>query len=238
MAPVLSDILAGVAASVAPGMTTAAISDQIEIALKAAHLEPAMKGYHEFPASATVSLDEQIIHAIPSQRRVADGDLIKIQTAGLGRETFVAQGWTFGVGQISSESTRLLATASHALHAAVAVIRAGARTGDVGAAIQSTVEEAGFAVLRHFVGNGIGRMLHEEPAIPCYGLRGKGRRLESGQMLHVQVMLKAGSPDVRIADDGWTVLGADGGRGAIKTCMVQVEDSGCRLLGRFLDLAC
>jgi methionyl aminopeptidase len=168
---------------------------------------------------------------------VADGDLIKIQTTGRGRETFVAQGWTFGVGQISAESTRLLATASHALHAAVAAIRAGARIGDIGAAIQGTVEGAGFAVIRQFVGNGIGRMMHEEPAIPCYGVRGRGARLNIGQMLHVQVMLKAGSPDVRIADDGWTVLGTDGRRGAIKTCMVRVEDNGGRLLGRFLDSA-
>lgn len=192
MAPALSDILAEVAARVTPGLTTVAINDQVDRALGEAGLEPAMKDYNGFPMSATVSVNEQILHAIPSTRRVSDGDLIKIQTAGRGREGFVAQGWTFGVGTVPAQTTRLLATASEALCAAATVIRAGARTGDVGAAIQETVEGAGFAVIRQFVGSGIGRALHEPPALPCYGVRGRGLRLNRGQVLHVQVIMKRG----------------------------------------------
>jgi methionyl aminopeptidase len=235
LAPVLSDILAAVAAQVVPGITTAAIDDQIERALKSAGLRPAMKGYRGFPNSSTVSLNEQMLHAIPSARRVADGDLIKIQTAGRGREGFVAQGWSFGVGNVGSESVRLLNASSRALRAATAVIHAGTRIGDVGAAIQETVEGAGFVVIRQFVGSGIGRELHQEPHLPCYGVSGRGQALNTGQILHVQVILKVGSPEVLTADDGWTISSADGRSGAIKSCMLEVEEGGCRLLGRFLD---
>jgi methionyl aminopeptidase len=235
LAPAVSDILAEVGASVVPGTTTLAINEQIDRGLRAAGLEPAMKGYRDYPMSSTVSLNEEVLHAIPSQRRVQDGDLLKIQTAGRGKEGFVAQGWTFGVGSISAESARLISTASEALRAAQAVIRAGVRTGDVGATIQETAEREGMTVIRQFLGSGIGRQLHQEPPLPCHGVRGRGRRLKTGEVLHVHVILKEGSPDLRIADDGWTALAADGRRGVIHSCMMEVEPDGCRLLGRFPD---
>ena len=194
MAPVLSDILAKVAAGVVPGITTIAINDQIDHALREAGLEPAMKGYNGFPMSATVSVNEQILHAVPSARQIASGDLIKIQTAGRGREGFVAQGWTFGVGRMAAESAHVLTTANAALRSAAAMIRAGARVGDVSAAIQATVEGSGCSVIRRFVGSGIGRMMHQPPSVPGFGVRGTGARLKRGEVLHVHVILKAGSP--------------------------------------------
>jgi methionyl aminopeptidase len=235
MAPALSEILAGVAAGIRPGATILAIDDQIERGLRQAGLEPAMKGYGGYPMSSAISVNEQILHGIPSGRRLAEGDLVKIQTAGRGREGFVAQGWTFPVGSVSSGSATLLSTASRALRAAAAVIRAGARLGDIGAAIQRTVEGEGLAVVRQFTGSGIGRQLHQEPSVPGYGVNGRGAQLNTGQVLHVQVILKEGSPDLRFEDDGWTAVAADERRGAIKSCMMEVEPDGCRLLGHFLD---
>jgi methionyl aminopeptidase len=194
-----------------------------------------MKGFNGYAFSATFSVNEEVLHGFPSSRLLAAGDIVKIETGSFTARGFASQGWTFPVETASGPDSRLLATATRALRAAQASIRAGARVGDIGHAIQQTVEAEGLAVVRQFVGYGMGAQRIQAPAIPGYGKQGLGAKLREGQILNVHVILKAGSPDVLIAENGWTAVASDGKRGALKSCMMEVEARGCRLLGRFLD---
>jgi methionyl aminopeptidase len=234
-APLVSDVLASVARLLRPGVTTEHLHAILEKELSERNLGPAMKGFNGYPFSATFSVNEEVLHGLPSARRLAAGDIVTIETGSFTPRGFASQGWTFPVGSVSDFDSGLLATATRALRVAQSAIRPGARVGDIGHAIQTTAEAQGLAVVRQFVGYGMGARRIQEPAIPGYGKEGQGAKLREGQILNVHVILKAGSPDVSIAENGWTAVAADGKRGALKSCMMEVEARGCRLLGRFLD---
>jgi methionyl aminopeptidase len=233
--PLVSAVLSSAARLLRPGVTTDQLHAAIEKGLAERDLGPAMKGYNGYPFSATFSVNEEVLHGLPSSRRLAAGDIVKIETGSFTGRGFASQGWTFPVGNVSAADSRLLATATRALRAAQATIRTGARAGDIGHAIQTTVEAQGLVVVRQFVGYGMGARRIQAPMIPGYGTQGRGAKLREGQILNVHVILKAGSPDVSIAEDGWTAVASDGNRGALKSCMMEVDAGGCRLLGRFLD---
>ncbi len=235
IAPVVSEALRQVGRGLRPGMTTRAVHDEVVTLLRRAGLEPAMAGYNGYPAGAAVSINDEILHAIPSDRQLRTGDLVTIETGGVSERAYASQGWTFAVGEVDEERHKLLVAARRALERAIGVVRRGARIGDLGAAIQEEIESAGFAVVRDYVGYGMGRERIQPPQLPCYGRAGTGRRLVPGQVLHIHVIAKAGGWQVSLEDDEWTTRSADGRPGVLLTAMVLVEEDGAVLLSRLID---
>lgn len=229
----LSAVFDEIGAALKPGMTTAAIEQTAIELLKKDGLGAAMLNYRGFPASAAVSLNEEVLHAIPStERTIQGGDLVKVQVNGELHGFFGAMGWTFPIGAVDDEKARLLRAGRQALTKAIEAVRAGVRTGDIGATIQETIEDAGFSVVRDFIGYGIGRGLHQEPKISGVGIRGRGLRFMSGQVLCLHVIASAGSWEVDILEDDWTAVTQDKRPSVLFTAMVLVTKDGCETLTR------
>ena len=222
IAPLVSGVLAALGRSLRPGLRTKDLEAQAVELLRAVDLDPRMLGYRGFPAAIAVSVDEEVLHGIPSERTIESGQLVKIQVGGRTLAGTANQGWSFAVGEVGAEKTRLRDVGVQALRDALATIRTGARTGDVGAAIQGTLEAAGFAAVRDYVGYGIGEKAMQRPQLPCYGARGRGERLEEGMLLHVHVIGAAGGYEVERKPDGWTTVTADGRPGVLVTAVVRV----------------
>jgi methionyl aminopeptidase len=191
---------------------------------------PAFLGYHGYPASLCVSVNDEVVHGIPSPRVLAEGDVVGLDFGA------VLDGWygdaaeTVAVGKIASETARLLETGREALARAVGAVRPGATTGDVGSAVQRYVEARGYSVVRDFVGHGIGRRLHEPPHLPNFGTPGAGERLLPGMVLAIEPMINAGAPDVEQLDDGWTAVTADGSLSVHFEHTVAVTENGPEIL--------
>jgi methionyl aminopeptidase len=215
-----------------PGATTADLDAAARDVLERRRARSNFLGYHGFPAVACISPNEVIVHGIPDERVLADGDIVSIDCGA------IVEGWhgdaaiTVGVGTISEADQRLIDTTRAALDAAIAVARAGSRLGDVGAAVEAVATAGGFAVVREYVGHGIGTAMHEEPDIPNYGPAGRGLRLRAGMVLAIEPMLTAGRARNRTLDDGWTVVTADGSRAAHFEHTVAITDSGPEVLTR------
>jgi methionyl aminopeptidase len=231
------EVLDEIRAAVAPGLTTLEIDRMAEAGLRRRGAVPAFLGYRGFPASICVSVNEEVVHGIPSARRALQpGDVVGLDLGA------VLEGWygdaaiTVPVGSVAPEALRLLEVTRAALGRGTAEARPGARVGDIGAAVQRCVEAAGFAVVRDFVGHGIGRALHEPPQIPNYGPPGRGSRLEAGMVLAIEPMVNAGSPEVCFLEDGWTAATADGSLSAHFEHTVAVTADGPRVLGLRSDL--
>ena len=190
-------------------MTTRQLDELAERRLREAGAEPAFKGYHGYPATICASVNEQVVHGIPNERPMAEGDIISIDMGAKLDGFFGDSAVTVPVGRISPEAERLLSVTKTALDRAVATVRAGARVSDIGAAVQAYVEAHGFSVVREFVGHGIGTALHEEPQIPNYGTAGRGPRLAEGMVLAIEPMVNAGKPAVKVLGDGWTAVTKD-----------------------------
>jgi methionyl aminopeptidase len=225
---VVAQVLAEVAARVKPGVTTLALEAVAEAAIARAGAEPAFKGYHGYPCVLCASVNEEIVHGIPSERTLQPGDIVSLDVG-------VKLDWYFGdsattvaLEPVAPETARLLSVTREALEKAIAQMRAGNYLGDVSAAVQKHVEAAGFNVVREFVGHGIGTRLHEEPQVPNYVTAGKGRgpKLEPGMVLALEPMVATGSPDVRIRADRWTAVTADGGNAAHFEHCVAVTQNG------------
>ncbi len=223
-------VLAELKAMVAPGVTTAELDALAERRLSEAGAEPAFKGYHGYPATICASINEQVVHGIPSNRALADGDIISVDMGAKLDGYFGDSAVTVPVGTISADATQLLTVTEESLHRALAVVRAGARVSDIGAAVQQHVEVHGFSVVREFVGHGIGAKLHEEPQIPNYGLPGRGPRLAEGMVLAIEPMVNIGKPAVKVLGDGWTAVTKDGSLSAHFEHTVVVTANGCRIL--------
>jgi methionyl aminopeptidase len=187
-------------------------------------------GYHGFPAVVCVSPNEVIVHGIPGERRLADGDIVSIDCGA------IIDGWhadaavTVPVGEVDEESRRLIEVTRGALEAAIKAMVEGNRLGDVGAAIAETATSAGFSVVREYTGHGIGTAMHEEPAVPNVGPAGRGMRLREGMVLALEPMVNAGKAATRLCPDGWTVVTADGRRSAHFEHTIAVTESGPRVL--------
>jgi methionyl aminopeptidase len=223
-------VLAELKTMIAPGVTTAEVDALAEQRLREAGAEPAFKGYHGYPATICASVNEQIVHGIPSSRSLKDGDILSVDLGAKLDGFYGDSAVTVPVGAISSEAARLLEVTEQALGEALAVVRAGARLSDIGAAVQRHVEANGFTVVREFVGHGIGMALHEEPQIPNYGTPGRGPRLAEGMVLAIEPMVNMGSPEVIVADDGWTASAVDGRPSAHFEHVVAVTDNGPEIL--------
>jgi methionyl aminopeptidase len=229
-------VLRELAVAVRPGVTTLQLDELAERRLREAGAEPAFKGYHGYPATICASVNEQVVHGIPNERPMAEGDIISIDMGAKLDGFFGDSAVTVPVGRISPEAERLLSVTKTALDRAVATVRAGARVSDIGAAVQSYVEAHGFSVVREFVGHGIGTALHEEPQIPNYGTAGRGPRLVEGMALAIEPMVNAGKPAVKVLGDGWTAVTKDKTLSAHFEHTVVVTEDGCRVLTLLPDV--
>jgi methionyl aminopeptidase len=223
-------VLKELAAAVKPGVSTRQLDELAERRLREAGAEPAFKGYHGYPATICASVNEQVVHGIPNDRPMSEGDIVSIDMGAKLDGFFGDSAVTVPVGKIAPEAERLLTVTKTALDRAVATVRAGARVSDIGAAVQSYVEANGFSVVREFVGHGIGTALHEEPQIPNYGTAGRGPRLAEGMALAIEPMVNAGKPAVKVLGDGWTAVTKDKALSAHFEHTVVVTEDGCRIL--------
>ncbi|HWP99165.1 MAG TPA: type I methionyl aminopeptidase [Vicinamibacterales bacterium] len=204
-------VLTELASLARPGVSTAELDAYAERRVRDAGAVPAFKGYRGYPATLCASVNDEVVHGIPSARRVLrEGDIVSLDMGVLYDGFYGDAALTVGVGRIAPAAARLLAVTEEALFRGIAAARPGARLSDIGHAIQSYVEAEGFSVVREFVGHGIGARLHEEPQIPNYGEPGRGVRLVPGMVLAIEPMVNLGRPGVRILDDGWTAVTRDG----------------------------
>ena len=228
---VVAEVLAELRAAVSPGVTTLELDALAEAGARRRGAEPAFKGYHGYPASLCASVNDEVVHGIPSAGRVLrEGDVIGLDFGVVLDGFYGDAAITVAVGEVGDEARRLLEITSAALDAAVAEVRPDARVGDLGAAVQRCVEPAGFSVVRDFVGHGIGRKLHEPPQVPNYGAAGTGVRLRPGMVLAIEPMVNAGGPEVRTLDDGWTAVTADGSLSAHFEHTVAITEEGPEIL--------
>ncbi len=223
-------VLKELAAAVRPGVTTADLDAIAEQRLREAGAASAFKGYHGYPATICASVNEEVVHGIPSPRALVEGDIVSIDLGAKLDGFYGDSAVTVAVGVVTPEAQRLLDVTKTALDRAVAAVKAGARVSDIGAAVQSYVEAQGFSVVREFVGHGIGTSLHEEPQIPNYGTAGRGPRLAEGMALAIEPMVNAGKPAVKVLGDGWTAVTKDKGLSAHFEHTVVVTEDGCRVL--------
>jgi methionyl aminopeptidase len=207
----VGEVLSELAARVAPGVTTAELDRAAEDLILSAGATPAFKGYHGYPATICASINDEVIHGIPSGRRVLqESDIIAIDVGVQLDGYYGDSAITVPVGKVSEEAARLLRVTEESLYKAIDCVRPGARVSDIGHAVQRHVEAHGFSVVREFVGHGIGQRMHEEPQVPNYGEPGRGPRLTEGMVLAIEPMVNAGRPEVKVLKDGWTAVTRDG----------------------------
>ncbi len=205
----VADVLAELREMVRPGVTTAELDRFAEQRVREAGGVPAFKGYHGFPATLCTSVNEEVIHGIPSARALCDGDIISIDLGVLLDGFYGDAAITVPLGTIDSRVTELLNVTEESLYRGIEQARVGARVSDIGAAVQQHVEAHGFSVVREFVGHGVGTALHEEPQVPNYGPAGRGPRLAEGMTLAIEPMVSMGRAAVKVLRDGWTAVTKD-----------------------------
>jgi methionyl aminopeptidase len=206
----VGEVLSELAAAVAPGVSTADLDELAEKRIRQAGATPAFKGYHGYPATICASINDEVIHGIPSGRRVLnEGDIISIDVGASLDGYFGDSAVTLPVGPISESAAALLRVTEEALYKAIEAAKPGKRVSDIGHAVQKHVEAYGFSVVREFVGHGIGQRMHEEPQIPNYGEPGHGPRLAEGMVLAIEPMVNAGTAAVKVLADGWTAVTRD-----------------------------
>ncbi len=212
--------------AIRPGITTLELDAIAEETIRAAGAEPSFKGYHGYPASICVSVNEQVIHGIPGDRKLAEGDIVSVDVGAVLDGYHGDSARTFAVGAVSSLARKLMRVTEECLMAAIEVARVGMTLGDIGYAVQSHAESNGFSVVRDFVGHGIGRHMHEDPAVPNYGRPGQGRRLRPGMVLAIEPMVNAGSHGVEVLSDNWTAVTRDGSLSAHFEHTVAITENG------------
>jgi len=193
----------------------------------------AFKGYHGFPAALCTSLNNQVVHGMPSDKTVLkDGDILSIDCGVVVDGFYSDCAVTYAIGTPSALTKRLLDVTKASLEAAILEAVVGGRLGDISAAVQEMCEDAGFGVVREFVGHGIGKTMHEDPQVPNYGKRGKGPRLKAGMVLAIEPMINAGGPEVKVLKDGWTAVTVDGSYSAHFEHTVAITKDGPMVLTR------
>lgn len=229
---VVREVLETVRVLVKPGATTLDLERAAEAKLNELGAKPAFKGYHGFPCVLCTSVNSEVVHGIPSSKRILkEGDIVSIDCGAAVEGYYGDAAITVPVGEkIDPKTARLLEITEKSLHSAIAAVRPGATLGDVGAAVQRTVEAEGFSVVRDFVGHGIGVHMHEDPQVPNFGEPGRGMKLKPGMVLAIEPMVNAGGPDVQVLGDGWTAVTGDGSMSAHFEHTVAVTPDGARVL--------
>ncbi len=227
---VVAETLALLGERARPGVTTAELDALADELIRSHGGAPTFKGYRGYPASICTSPNDMVVHGIPGPYPLAEGDILSVDV-GVTLHGFVADSaYTFAIGEISTEAERLLEGCRAALAAGVEQCRPGNRLSDISHAIQVATEEHGFSVVRSLVGHGVGRAMHEEPQIPNYGEPGRGPVLAPGMTFAIEPMINAGSPDVVVHDDQWSISTADGSLSAHFEHTVAITDDGPRVL--------
>ena len=197
--------------AIRPGMTTLELDTKIRRYIEKCGATPTFLGYNGFPGSACISLNQEVIHGIPSNKVIIqEGDIVKVDVGARFRGYNGDSARTFAVGKVSDEALRLISVTEQSFYEAMKVAKAGNRIGDIGHAVESFVISNGFSVVKTYTGHGVGADLHEEPEIPNYGRPGRGARLYPGMTLAIEPMVNAGTDKIRVRKDGWTVVTADG----------------------------
>ncbi len=227
---VTADVLTELMQAVRPGISTAELDRMAEAGIRARGGIPTFKGYHGFSASICASVNDEVVHGIPGERVLRDGDLLSIDI-GTTLDGYVSDSAvTVAVGSISSAARRLLEVTQECLMLGIAAMRVGGHVGDIGAAVQAHAEAHGYGVVRELVGHGVGREMHEEPQVPNYGSAGTGAELREGLVLAIEPMITQGSPRVSIQKDGWTVVTADGKLAAHFEHTIALTATGAKVL--------
>ena len=229
---IVAEILEGLKERIRPGVETRELDELAEEMSRQRQVVPAFKGYRGYPRSLCVSVNEEIVHGIPGPRRLKAGDVVSLDFGVRYDGYFGDAAITVAVGDVSPKAKALMAATEQALYAGIAQFQVGRRLSDISHAVQTVVEGAGFAVVREFVGHGIGRSLHEDPQLPNYGPPGKGPVLQAGMTLAIEPMTAAGSFEIRILADGWTAVTRDGSLAAHYEHTVALTENGAMILSR------
>ena len=226
----LKEVFGVVAPLIAPGLTTMELNAEIEKKISSLGATAPCKGYMGYPAAACISIDDVVVHGIPSLRRLAEGEIVSVDIV-LKLNGYCADATrTYAVGKISEEKQRLIDVTRRCFYNGVAKLRAGARLGDAQSAIQMTAELAGYGVVRAMAGHGIGRSMHEDPSVYNFGRRGTGMRLKAGTVICIEPMIAMGDWRVNVLDDGWTAVMADKKPAAHYENTVVIREDGTEIL--------
>ncbi len=207
------------------GVSTAYIDQQVHGYILERGAKPSFLGYGGFPGSICISINDEVIHGIPGDRKIADGDIVSIDVGATVDGFHGDNAATFAVGEVSGENLKLIEVTRECLFRAIAVAKKGNRIGDIGHAVQSYAEENGFSVVREFIGHGVGKKLHEDPEVPNFGVSGHGVRLLPGMTLAIEPMINAGQKEIHILKNGWTVVTEDGSNSAHFEMSVAITDN-------------
>jgi len=230
---IVGQILVELGELVKPGVSTADLDFFAQVRTKELGAKPAFKGYHGFPGTLCVSVNEEVVHGIPSKKRLlSEGDIIGVDFGVIHDGWFGDSAKTFCVGQVTPDVKKLVEVTEKSLYLGIEQVKPGNHLFDIGFAIQNFVESHGFSVVREFVGHGIGRNLHEDPQVPNYGAQGKGMLLKPGMVLAIEPMINAGKPEVKVLNDGWTAVTADRKWSAHFEHTVAITEQGFDILTR------
>lgn len=230
---IVAEILEILSQSVKPGASTMDLERVAEAETKRRRVRPAFKGYRGYPFCLCTSVNDEVVHGMPSKSKLlAEGDIVSIDFGVLHEGFYGDSAVTVPVGAISKDAQRLLRVTAESLERAIAAAREGNRLTDISHAVQACVEAEGFSVVRDFVGHGIGRQLHEPPQVPNFGMPGRGIRLKSGMVLAIEPMINMGGSDVKVLDDGWTAVTADKSLSAHFEHTVAITPAGPYVLSR------
>ncbi len=220
-----------VAKAVEPGVTTAELDRLAEEYIRSKGAVPNFKNYQGYPATACISINNEVIHGIPSKQRILrEGDIVSVDLGAMFEGYHGDNAATFAVGDVSSEAKRLMDVTRESLYEGINAARAGGRIGDISHAVQSYVEANGFSVVRQFVGHGVGTKLHEDPEVPNFGRAGHGIRLMPGMTLAIEPMVNMGDYQVKVLRDGWTTVTADGSLSAHFEHTVVITEDGPKIM--------
>jgi len=229
---IVAEVLSVIREKVKPGVTTLELDKIAESVTEKRGAKPAFKGYRGYPYSLCASVNEEVVHGMPSNRVLVEGDIIGLDFGVCYQGLYGDSAITLPVGRVSEQATRLMQVTEQSLYSAIHQACDGNRLGDISAAVQETVETAGYSIVRDFVGHGIGKSMHEDPQIPNFGKKGRGIELKKGMILAIEPMVNAGKYKVKILSDGWTVITADGSLSAHFEHSVAITDNGPDILSK------
>ena len=228
---ILRQVHDAIAPVVQPGASTMDLEEVAMARIAEFGVTAAFKGYHGYPSALCTSINEEVVHGMPSRKRVLrSGDIVSIDCGVILDGFYSDAAVTYPVGEVRPEITKLLETTRASLAGAIEAARVGGRLGDISSAVQQHCEREGFGVVREFVGHGIGRSMHEEPQVPNFGSAGKGPRLKAGMVLAIEPMINLGKPEVRVLPDGWTAVTVDGSVSAHFEHTVAITKDGPEIL--------
>ncbi len=216
--------------AITPGVSTEELDSMAEKEIRKLGGLPSFKGLYGFPATICASLNEEIVHGIPSKRKIRSGDIVSIDVGAVVEGFHSDSAFTVAVGKVSQRNQALIDDTAESLRQGIQQAKSGARVGDISAAIQDYAERRGYGVVRQYVGHGVGRALHEEPQIPNYGIAGRGPLLKEGMTIAIEPMLNLGSWETKVQDDNWTVVTADGELSAHFEDTIAITNVGAEIL--------